>query len=115
MTPFDGCFIIKIDVVSADSIGVNLTSVCLVLFRSMAEIKSKEVYTTKEVQNFLKISESTLKRMIKSGIITAYKVGGVYRIWGDEILGLLSPKTGEKIYNIYHRIKEKTKKTIEKW
>lgn len=81
----------------------------------MPEIKPREVYTTKEVQDFLKISDSTMKRMIKNGIITAYKVGGVYRIWGDEILKHLSPKTAERVYNIYHRIKEKTKKTIEKW
>lgn len=81
----------------------------------MTEIKSKELYTTKEIQEFLKVSPSTMKRMIKNGIITAYKVGGVYRIWGDEILKHLSPKTGEKVYNIYHKIKEKTKETIEKW
>ena len=81
----------------------------------MAEIKPKEIYTTKEVQDFLKISESTMKRMIKNGMITAYKVGGVYRIWGDEILKHLSPKTSERIYKIYHGIKEKTRKTIEKW
>ena len=81
----------------------------------MPEIKPKEVYTTKEVQDFLKISPSTMKRMIKNGIITAYKVGGVYRIWGDEILKHLSPKTGERVYNIYHNLKEKTRKTIEKW
>ena len=81
----------------------------------MAEIKPKEVYTTKEVQDFLKISESTIKRMIKNGIITAYKIGGVYRIWGDEVLKHLSPKTGDKIYRAYHGIKEKVKKTIEDW
>ena len=81
----------------------------------MAEIKPREVYTTKEAQEFLKVSPSTMKRLIKSGIITAYKVGGVYRIWGDEILKNLSPKTGEKLYNIYHNFKEKTRKTIEKW
>ena len=81
----------------------------------MPEIKPREVYTTKEVQDFLKISESTMKRMIKNGIISAYKVGGVYRIWGDEILKHLSPKTGEKVYNVYHDLKEKVRKTIEKW
>ena len=81
----------------------------------MSEIKPREVYTTKEVQSFLKISESTMKRMIKNGIIKAYRVGGVYRIWGDEILKHLSPKTGEKVYNVYHGVKEKVKKTIEKW
>ncbi len=78
-------------------------------------INSKEIYTTKEAQEFLKVSPSTIKRLIKNGILKAYKVGGVYRIWGDEILKLVSPKTGEKIYKIYHGIKEKTRKTIEKW
>jgi len=81
----------------------------------MPEINPKEVYTTKETQEFLKVSPSTIKRLIKNGIIKAYKVGGVYRIWGDEILKILSPKTGEKVYNIYHKIKEKTRETIEKW
>ncbi len=85
------------------------------ILSEMAEIKPKEVYTTKEVQDFLKISSSTMKRMIKSGIIKAYRVGGVYRIWGDEILKHLSPKTGERVYRIYHDIKEKARKTIEKW
>lgn len=81
----------------------------------MPEIKPNEVYTTKEAQDFLKVSRSTMKRLLKQGIIKAYKVGGTYRIWGDEILKLLSPKTGERVYNIYHGIKEKTRKTIEKW
>ena len=81
----------------------------------MSEINPKEIYTTKETQEFLKVSSSTMKRLIKNGIITAYKVGGVYRIWGDEILKHLSPKTGEKLYNIYHGAKEKIRKTIEKW
>jgi hypothetical protein len=56
-----------------------------------------------------------MKRLIKKGVITAYKVGGVYRIWGDEILKHLSPKTSERVYKVYHGIKEKVKKTIEKW
>ncbi len=33
----------------------------------------------------------------------------------DEILKLLSPKTGETIYKVYEKIKDKTRKTIEKW
>ena len=81
----------------------------------MSEIKSKEIYTTKEAQDFLKVSSSTFKRMLKRGIIKAYKVGGTYRIWGDEILGLVSPKLEKKVYKTYSKIKEKTKKTIEKW
>ena len=81
----------------------------------MPEIKPKEVYTTKEAQNFLKISESTIKRFLKRGIIRAYKVGGTYRIWGDEILRLVSPKVKRKIYKVYQKVRDKTKKTIKKW
>lgn len=81
----------------------------------MPEIKPDEVYTTKEAQDFLKISSSTTKRLLKKGIIKAYKVGGQYRIWGSEILKLVSPALESKIYTAYRRIREKTKKTIEKW
>ena len=81
----------------------------------MLEIKPNQVYTTQETRSFLKISESTLKRLLKKGIIKAYKVGGQYRIWGSEILRLLSPEVESKVYKIYKKVKEKTKKTIEKW
>ncbi len=81
----------------------------------MPEIKPKEVYTTKEAQDFLKISESTIKRLLKRGMIKAYKVGGTYRIWGSEILQLVSPKLESKVYKVYDKIRDKTRKTIEKW
>jgi len=79
------------------------------------KIEPKEVYTTKEAQDFLKVSSSTFKRMLKHGIIKAYKVGGTYRIWGSEILSLVSPKLEKKVYKAYSKIKEKTRKTIERW
>jgi excisionase family DNA binding protein len=79
------------------------------------KIEPKEIYTTKEAQDFLKVSSSTFKRMLKRGIIKAYKVGGTYRIWGDEILGLVSPKLEEKVYGAYKKVRDKTKRTIEKW
>jgi excisionase family DNA binding protein len=81
----------------------------------MSEINPKEIYTTKEARDFLKISESTIKRMLKNGIIKAYKVGGAYRIWGSEILQLVSPKLESRVYKVYDKIREKTRKTIEKW
>jgi len=81
----------------------------------MEEIKPNEVYTTEETRNFLKISESTIKRFLKKGIIKAYKVGGRYRIWGREILRLLSPEIESKVYKAYRKAKEKTKKKIENW
>ncbi len=81
----------------------------------MTKIKPEEIYTTKEAQKFLKVSKSTIKRLLKKGIIKAYKVGGRYRIWGSELLRLVSPKVESKVYNVYKKVKDKTKKTIEKW
>lgn len=81
----------------------------------MPEINPKEVYTTEEAQRFLKISESTIKRLLKKGIIKAYKVGWQYRIWGDEILRLISPKVESKVYKAYSKARKKTREAIEKW
>lgn len=81
----------------------------------MPGINPDEIYTTEETRDFLKISESTIKRLLKRGIIKAYKVGGQYRIWGSEILSLVSPRMERKVYRAYKRVREKAKKTIEKW
>lgn len=81
----------------------------------MPEIKSDEIYTTKEARNFLKVSSSTIKRLLKKGIIQANKVGGRYKILGSELLRLVSPKAETKVKYLYHKIKDKTKKVIEKW
>ena len=81
----------------------------------MSEIKPNEIYTTEEARDFLKISESTIKRFFKRGIIKAHKVGGSYRIWGSEILSLVSPEVEKKVYNAYKKVRDKTKKEIEKW
>jgi excisionase family DNA binding protein len=79
------------------------------------EIKPNLIYTTEEARGFLKISESTIKRLLKRGLIKAYKVGGQYRIWGSEILRLVSPEVESKVYKIYKKVKDKTRETIEKW
>ena len=76
-------------------------------------INPNQVYTTKEAQDFLKISTSTIKRLLKKGIIKAYKVGGTYRIWGSEILKLVSPQVESKVYKIYKKVKDKTKKPLK--
>lgn len=79
------------------------------------EIKPNQIYTPKEARDFLKVSESTMKRMIKNGIIRAYKVSGQYRIWGKEILLLVSPELGLGARDFFQKIKRKAKKAIEKW
>lgn len=78
-------------------------------------ISPNEIYTTEEARDFLKVSESTIKRLLKAGIIKAYKVGGQYRIWGSEILKLVSPEVESKVYRVYKKVKEKAKETLEKW
>ena len=79
------------------------------------EIKSNKIYTPKEARDFLKISESTMKRMLKNGIIKAYKVSGQYRIWGDEILRLVSPQLESNVQKAYRDFRAKTKDLMEKW
>lgn len=81
----------------------------------MSEIKPNEIYTTEEAQDFLKISNSTIKRFLKGGLLRAYKVGGQYRIWGSEILRIVSPEVESKVYKVYKKVKDKTRETIDKW
>jgi len=79
------------------------------------EIKPDQVYTTEEAQDYLKVSNSTIKRFLKKGIINANKVGGRYKILGNELLRLVSPQKETKFEKLYYRFKNKTKRTIEKW
>jgi len=79
------------------------------------EIEPGKIYTPKETRDFLKISESTMKRMLRDGIIRAYKVSGQYRIWGTEILKLTSPGFRYRIYRFYMSIRSKINKTIKGW
>jgi len=79
------------------------------------EIKKDAVYTTAETQELLKISNSTIKRLLKKGLIKANKVGGQYRILGKEILRLVSPRTEEEAIKSYLNIKKKVTNKINKW
>lgn len=78
-------------------------------------IDPDEIYTTEEARDFLRVSPSTIKRYLRKGILKANKVGGRYRIWGREILRLVSPQVEDKAVNIYQKMKKKAIKTIEKW
>lgn len=74
-----------------------------------------EIYTTRETRNLLKVSESTIKRLLKRGIIRANKVGGHYRILGKELIRILSPQAESKARAFYSKIKKKTKEKIKTW
>ena len=67
------------------------------------EINANEIYTPKETRVLLKVSQSTMTRLIKNGLIHAAKVGKQYRITGKEILHLLSPQLEDKVGKLYNK------------
>ncbi len=79
------------------------------------EIKENAVYTTAETEELLKVSNSTMKRLLKRGLIRANKVGGQYRILGKEILRLLSPELEVKAVKEYLKFKKKVVDKLNKW
>ncbi len=81
----------------------------------MMEINPNEIYTTEETRQLLKISTSTIKRILKGGLIRANKVGGQYRILGKELLRIVSPKVERKAVAEYQGFKKKVKEQIRRW
>jgi excisionase family DNA binding protein len=81
----------------------------------MEEIKPGVVYTTAETQKLLKISNSTIKRLLKRGLIRANKIGGQYRILGKELLHMLSPGLENEAVVSYLKLKKGVVKKINKW
>jgi len=79
------------------------------------EIKENAVYTTQEAKKLLKISDSTIKRLLKKGILKANKVGGQYRIMGKELLRIISPELEKKSEKIYLKLKKRAVDVINKW
>lgn len=70
------------------------------------KIEEDQLYTPKEVQAYLKVSSSTMTRMIKKGLILAARVGKQYRIRGAEILIFLMPQIASKVRYKYRRARE---------
>lgn len=81
----------------------------------MLEINPHEVYTTGETQDLLKVSNSTMKRLLKRGLIRANKIGGQYRILGKEILKAVSPAVERKAVYAYQKFKKKIKRKVKNW
>jgi len=77
------------------------------------EVNGKEIYTLEETQNILKVSRSTLLRLIKKGLIKTAKIGRQYRIWGTEILHVMSPVLEDKIRKKYYNGRRWVHKEID--
>jgi len=67
------------------------------------KIHEDVVYTPKETQAYLKVSQSTMTRMIKNGLIRAARIGKQHRILGKEILRVISPKIEDKVGRVYNK------------
>jgi len=67
------------------------------------EIKGNEIYTVQETQELLKVSQSTMMRLIKKGIIRSAKVGKQYRIMGKELLRVVSPEIEDTVGKAYNK------------
>lgn len=77
------------------------------------QVFENEIYTSEEAKSLLKISQSTFLRLIKKGVLRAYKVGGQYRILGREILNLVSPGLEERAVSVYRRVRNGVKRRLE--
>lgn len=67
------------------------------------DINENEVYTVKEAEEILKVSTSTMMRLLKKGLIRSAKVGKQYRILGKELLRVVSPKIEDKVGKAYNK------------
>ena len=81
----------------------------------MKDIKPDQVYTTEETQEYLRVSKSTIKRLLKKGILRANKVGGRYKILGSEMIRLVSPVAEKKVRKVYTNLRDKAKNIIKHW
>jgi excisionase family DNA binding protein len=79
------------------------------------EILPHAVYTTEEAEKLLKVSNSTMKRMLKTGLLKANKVGKQYRILGLELLRLVSPEVEKKAIEKYLNFKKKVIEKTSDW
>ena len=77
------------------------------------QINKDTIYTPKETQAYLKVSQSTMTRMLKSGLIRAAKVGKQYRIFGKEILRVLSPQLEDKVGQAYNKARHWVHKGVD--
>jgi len=70
------------------------------------QIQENVIYTPKESREYLKVSPSTMTRMLKSGLIRAAKIGKQYRITGKELLRLISPALEDKAGKVYNKARK---------
>ena len=58
---------------------------CAIIGKDMTEPETWKVYTPDEVAKILKVTRRTIYRWIKSKVLEAIKIDGVYRIPEDSI------------------------------
>lgn len=81
--------------------------------KNFMQINENEAYTHEETQEILKVSSSTVTRMIKKGLLRAAKVGKQYRIMGKELLRILSPELEDTVGKAYNKARHWIHKDLE--
>lgn len=81
----------------------------------MSEINPNEVYTPIETEKLLKVSKSTIKRLIKKGLLRANKIGKQHRILGHNLLKMLSSDLDKSATDVYQKIKIKAITKTKDW
>ena len=66
-------------------------------------INEMDVYSPEEARRYLKISSTTMIRMIKKGLIRTAKIGKQYRILVKELLRIVSPKIEDEVGKLYNK------------
>lgn len=79
----------------------------------MMVVDENRIYTPQETISILKISDSTFRRLIRKGVLRAAKIGGQYRVLGQEILSLFNPKVQAKAISAYKKMKNGVKQKLE--
>ncbi len=82
------------------------TFCALRIYERPMNIQENTIYTPKESREYLKVSQSTMTRMIKSGLIRAARIGKQYRIMGKELLRVISPGLEDKAGKAYNKARE---------
>ena len=78
------------------------------------EIKPHVVYTTTEAQAILKVSNSTMKRLLKQGFIRATKLTHQYRILGKQKLRAVSPESENRADPSSVRMNQRVKENVKR-
>ena len=70
------------------------------------EIQPNTVYTIEEAQNLLKVSRSTMLRLVRKGALHAGRIGAQYRFLGRDLLHMVNPAWEDQAREFYRKTRD---------